>query len=392
MSDQFTEVTSQGYFSRLGGSFFGVLIGFVLVAGSVFLLYWNEGRAVQAIGALERAQKEVVEIKADPADGAANTRLVHVSGDMTAAQPARDAKFGVTGPGLARLRRTAEMYQWKQEEHEESHTSVGGTKTTEKTYTYTKVWSEEPIDSSSFKADNHRNPPMPVRSETFDGGDVKLGAYRLEPSVLDQVDAFKPFDGSGGEAPAGWRRDGDEFYHGAGPGSPAIGDVRVRFTAVPGQTISVVAKLAGGALVEYRDPDGYRIALVEPGTVSADELFKAKQQEENLWTWILRGAGFVLMLIGFMLIAGPISMVLAFLPFLEGIAETGVFIVAVTISVPLTLVVVAVAWIAHRPVYGIGLLVAAVGAFILFRRMHKRPVAVAARPGTTPFMPPGMTS
>jgi hypothetical protein len=50
MSDHFTETTSQGFFSRFGNSLFGLIIGPpLLVIGAIVLLWWNEGRAVQAI-------------------------------------------------------------------------------------------------------------------------------------------------------------------------------------------------------------------------------------------------------------------------------------------------------------------------------------------------------
>ena len=54
MSDQFTEVTTEGWLQRLGGSLVAALIGLILVPASIVLLYWNEGRAVNAIRALER--------------------------------------------------------------------------------------------------------------------------------------------------------------------------------------------------------------------------------------------------------------------------------------------------------------------------------------------------
>jgi hypothetical protein len=41
-----TEVTSQSIFGRIGNSIVGMLFGFVLLVGSIILLFWNEGRAV----------------------------------------------------------------------------------------------------------------------------------------------------------------------------------------------------------------------------------------------------------------------------------------------------------------------------------------------------------
>jgi uncharacterized membrane protein len=42
MSDQFTTVTSEGYFSRLGGSLIGMLVGLIILPAAIGVLYWNE--------------------------------------------------------------------------------------------------------------------------------------------------------------------------------------------------------------------------------------------------------------------------------------------------------------------------------------------------------------
>jgi hypothetical protein len=378
MSDQYTEVTTQGYFSRLGGSLIGVLIGLLLVPAAVILLYWNEGRAVDALVALDLGAKQVIEVSAGSPDPAADGKLVHMTGELAAPNPARDPVFGVTGAGLVRLRRNVEMYQWREETHSETHENVGGSKTTETTYTYRRDWSATPLVSSGFHhPEGHANPAMTVNSQTFDASETRLGAYRLSPALLSQISAFTAQD-PGAAIPDGYRRDGDALYRGNDPANPAVGDLRIRFEAVPAQTYSVVAALAGGALAEYRGARDVTIALAAPGVVSAAQQFKAKVAEENTWTWILRGAGFVAMLIGFLLVARPVSMVLAILPFVEGIAEAGAFLIALILAIPLTCLIIAIAWIAHRPVIGGLLIVAAIGAFLLLHRLRPRRRVAAA--------------
>ena len=46
MSDSYTEVTSQNWFSRIGESIKGILFGIVIIPLMIILLWWNEGRAV----------------------------------------------------------------------------------------------------------------------------------------------------------------------------------------------------------------------------------------------------------------------------------------------------------------------------------------------------------
>jgi len=141
----------------------------------------------------------------------------------------------------------------------------------------------------------------------------------------------------------------------------------------------------GGVLAPYRGADGYRIALAEPGFVPAAAMFKDKAHEESVLTWILRAVGFVLMLIGFALIASPLSVLVGVIPLFETLVGAGAFLLALILSVPLTLIVIASAWIAHRPLIGVGLIVVAVALAFALRRLHRRPP-----PAPTHFLPEGM--
>jgi hypothetical protein len=377
-SDSFTETTTQGWGSRLGGSLVAALIGLILVPAAIVLMYWNEGRAVDGIRALDRGAASVVEVNAAGVDPATNGKLVHVSGVLQAAAPAKDPVFGVTGDGLVRLTRSVEMYQWKETTNSTSQQNVGGSKTTQTTYNYQRDWSAQPIDSGHFKVPGgHQNPAMQNRSATFDGTGVKIGVWQVDPSVLDKITAFTPIQP---QAPptAGYQASGDGYYHGQDPGTPAIGDERVNFTAVPAQTVSVAAAQASGVLTAFRDGNGYTIALAEPGVVSADALFHDEKKSEGVLTWILRVVGFVLVLIGFVCMTRPLTMLFAVLPFLESLVGAGAFVVAFTLAVPVTLLTISIAWIVHRPLIGGLLLIGAIGAWFLLRKMHPRRTVRAA--------------
>src|ERR1700676_5035950 len=86
-SDSFTETSTEGWGSRFGGSLVAALIGLVLVPAAVVLLYWNEGRAVDAIRALNRGAAAIVEVNAAAVDPAMDGKLVHVSGMLRPTTP-----------------------------------------------------------------------------------------------------------------------------------------------------------------------------------------------------------------------------------------------------------------------------------------------------------------
>lgn len=374
MSDRFTETTRTGFGSRIVSSFVGVLIGFLLIIVAIIVLWWNEGRAVQAANALAQGERSVVEASPDNVDPAASGKLVHVTGQLSTTSPVRDQQFGVGGSDVVRLKRHVEMYQWK--ETKESHTTqnTGGSETTETTYSYSKVWSDRPLDSSSYRhPDGHQNPVMPLTSRTFDSTGAHLGAYRVDQAVLAQMDAFSPYSVANTSPPSGFHAEGDTFYRGADSGSPKVGDMRVNFAAVTAQTMSVVAAVAGNTLTPFQAENGYEIKLAAPGVASAMTMLKNQEKSERTLTWILRAGGFVGMLIGFTLIMGPLSTLASVLPFLGGLVAAGAFAIGLALSIPITLVVIALAWFAHRPMLGIGLLVVAALVFVgmIYRHRHR---------------------
>lgn len=389
-SDTFTETTTTGWGGRIGQSIVGVFIGILLVLAAIVLLYWNEGRAVEAMSALNQGLHQVVEVSPDAVLLANDGKLVHLIGRVSTATPARDPAFGVTGDGLLRLYRKVEMYQWKEATSTTPQQSMGGSKTSQTTYSYHRVWSASAIDSGAFHHPaGHVNPVMPMRSVTFDSPAAMLGAYHLDPGVLDEISDFTPL--AVAKAPArplypspfyparSYQIEDGGFYLGQSSANPAVGDLRVTFAAVPAQVLSVAATQAGNTLTPYHAANGYEIALIKPGALSAAALFAEKKQEERIITWVLRGVGFILMVIAFAMIAGPVTTFFAVVPFLEGIVDAGTFLVALTFAVPMTLATIAIAWAAHRPLIGGVLLAAALVSLVLLSRLHKAKTPRAAQ-------------
>jgi hypothetical protein len=363
--DTFTETTTNGWGGRIGQSIVGVFIGILLIPAAIALLYWNDGRAVEAISALNQGLHHVVDATPDAVLPANDGKLVHLTGQVTTTTPASDPAFGVTGDGLLRLLRKVEMFQWKEETNTTNQQSMGGSETTQTTYSYHRVWSEDAIDSGAFHhMSGHVNPVMPMNSVTFDSPTAMLGTYHVDRGVLDQISDLTPLEVANAP-PRGYQAQGGGFYRGQDPANPAIGDLRISFESVSSQVFSVVAAQVTGILTPYHADNGYEIALIKPGALTAAELFAEKRQEERIITWVLRAVGFILMVIAFALIAGPVATLFAVVPFLEGIVEAGTFLVALTFAIPVTLVTIAVAWAAHRPLIGGILLAAALASLIL---------------------------
>ncbi|MBP2316791.1 TMEM43 family protein [Azospirillum soli] len=378
--DSHTEQSERGWLGRLGGSIAGAFIGLLMLVGSVILLFWNEGRAVDAITALNAGAEQVVSVPADAVQSANEGRLVHVSGLATVPGPLVDPVFHVNAGKALRLERRVEMYQWKQTEESRTEKSVGGGETTTTTYRYSREWADHPIDSNAFKRrEGHANPSMTYQGATIDARGAKLGAFALDQSQIRQIDDYERLAPDPAAAlPPGFQWVGEQLYRGASPDAPQIGDLRVTFRVVPAQTLSVVAAQMNGGLAGFAGVRGQTINLVQTGAHGAEAMFNQAKADEAVLTWILRVAGFVVMLISVMLMGSPLAWLASLLPFLETLVNAARFGLALVIAVPLTLTTIAVAWLAYRPLIGVGLILAGIALAVAVKRLVPERRRVAA--------------
>jgi hypothetical protein len=96
MANVITEVTSESVFGRIGKSFIGMLVGIVLIVGSVVLLFWNEGRAVAIAKSLREGATTVIDVPSDNINPANDSKLIHVTGDTAAGEPLEDPFFNIS--------------------------------------------------------------------------------------------------------------------------------------------------------------------------------------------------------------------------------------------------------------------------------------------------------
>lgn len=371
MSDSFTEVTSESWFSRLGGAVKGILFGLILIAASFVLLFWNEGRAVKRQKALEEGEGKVVSVLADKVDSGNEGKLVHVSGEAVTDEKLNDPVFGVQANAL-KIRRSVEMYQWEESTSSETKKKLGGGTETVTTYSYSKDWSSNIINSSEFKnPQGHANPKsMPYQSENWQAKKVNLGDFLLSSSLVSMINSFEPLAAGNGEQLPDALKDKAKvvdggFYIGEAPASPKVGDLRVTFKMVKPLNVSVVSTQKGNSFVPYVSSNGNSVELLQTGTHTAEQMFQKAMDDNKALTWILRIVGFVLMMIGFNMLFKLASVVADVIPILGNIVGAGTGIIAFLLAGSLSLVTIAVAWVFYRPVLGISLLVVALILIVL---------------------------
>jgi len=377
MSDSFTEVTSESWFGRLGNSIKGVLVGVVLFLVAFPVLWWNEGRAVKTAKALEEGKGIVVSVSADEVDPANEGKLVHLTGEATTEETLEDPEFGMSATAL-RMKRSVEMYQWDEDKQTRTRKKLGGGRTRETTYTYDKEWSERVIDSSNFrKPEGHENPgAMPYAGKERIAEEATIGAFKLTDSLLNRIDRWEALAASNEHLEAASLEDKSKlqlhaggFYAGANPASPEVGDARITFQIVKPTTVSLFSRQVKDTFEPYPTKAGRMLERLEVGTKSAEAMFEQAMKENAMMTWILRGAGFLIMAIGIGMVLNPLVVVADVVPFLGDLLGLGIAVCAGLVAFALSLITVAIAWVAYRPIVGIPLLIVGVGVIVLGKVM-----------------------
>ena len=365
---------------RLASSPAGVVGGFIFLAASVSLLWWNEDRTVQADRALGEASI-AVSTASDLAEAGNEGRLVHVSGEVHVTMPVQDSDLDVAFYDTLAVARTVEMFQWIE-------TAVAPNEGPQKLHqsaTYKLGWSSAWQDSSSFhEPDTHANPKLQLTSQNWTASDAKLGAFALNEAALANLEAAAPLTPA--TTPAGWTKYGTDFYLSLNPARPTLGDLRVRYAALkaPAQ-VSILAQQTGLGFTPYKLRNGDDLFVVQLGAQSADQLFDSQKHIDSTLTWVLRGTAMLMLWIGFTVIVVPMKSRAAALSFPGRWPSVSSVSTALVLTVPLGLSTIALAWLFYRPIMAASLMMTGfAGAFIfakcleLMAQRHREPDGAAA--------------
>lgn len=358
---------------RQGSVVFGGLF-FLMALG---LLTWNEGRAIKTARSLEEGSDIVLSVAADAVDAENDGKLVHMIGQIsTPDEVVVDQGLSLAFPDTIKIRRDVQMFQWKRESQGK------GSNSSER---YITTWSSTRIKSDKYPS-AYQNPGFEFSKTTFLANSILLGAFDLSAGltrkistsnkiVLDNTDLLSLNPSIKSRATV---HDGDLYLAHNGlprPSDPQVGDLRMTFYAARPMMASVVAQQQGNRLIPYQTKAGVALALLEPGRLESPEMFAQAQQENTILTWGLRGGGLFLMYMAFHSMFFALLKIFRRVPILGGIAESGAQIVSGVLAVVVTLPTIAIAWIAYRPVIGIGIIVAVVPVIVLLVLYTKKRAA-----------------
>ena len=418
----YTETTTTGYGTRVGNSFKSIGSGFLLLIAATALLWWNEGRAVKTEKMLDEAGNNYVEMEnPNKRDASLEGELICGTAMATTEDSLSDQQFGIGAKAIA-LRRTVEYYQWVEHSQEKKEDKLGGKEVTTTTYTYSKEWTRQPVESAQFHDPAYQQKNMVLTtvedSEQW-AQTVKWGAYQLSEALIQRISsreglelsissdlmvqmdkqtrtAYERFYGKAkqpAEQPeqtavlsdsaravqdslqavqdsvmknAENKQDleyvhqaGHVLYYGRVPGSPEVGDVRVTFEQTVPAKVTVMAVVDGDSFKPYKAKNGKRFQTLVMGKKSGDEIIDDAKAANSTWLWALRILGVLLVIAGLKSIFGFLETLLKVVPFVANIIGWGVGVVCTIIGVVWSLIVIALAWLFYRPLLGITLLVVA---------------------------------
>ena len=193
----YQEQRTTGYGTRVGNSFKAIGTGFILFCIGTALLWWNEGRTVKTEKMLDEVGGSYVEMEnPNKKDASLDGELICGTALATTEDSLSDKQFGVGAKAIA-LHRRVEYYQWVEESNESSEDKLGGKEVTTTTYTYSKKWVSQPIESSEFKDPAYQNKNTVLT--TVEGSEqyaenVKFGAYQLNETLIHLISSREGLD------------------------------------------------------------------------------------------------------------------------------------------------------------------------------------------------------
>lgn len=378
MADQYTVTTTKGWGSRIGDSIKGVLVGFIMFIVSFGVLYWNEGR----VDVSEIAKTAVEISSAAQAPSGTDDQLVSTTGTLKSDQTLGDT-YLQAGAYIA-ITQNVEMYAWEENESSTSKTNVGGSETTETTYTYDKKWTSNPESSEGFKKqEGHMNPQMLINSNAVVVPNAQIGIYAVDMTQVT-LPSYKGLQlTSANTILSEGLALANEQYLFKGAGSitgPQVGDIRISYSIIPNplNSATIFGKLdsANSAINPYYGEKNAKLYRIFEGT--RDSGISTMKTEFNMVTWIFRGVGFFLMWFGLMALFGPISVFLDVLPIFGSISRGGIGIVTFLVSLILSVITILVSMIIHNLIVLIIVILAAIIGSVWYMKGKRKKQAAKA--------------
>lgn len=356
MTNSYTTHTVNSYSSRVKNSFITSITGFFMFLASFIVLFANEGNSIREHKKLDFALKNFISIENDKIIEENNNKLIHIAGLASTKEFLKDDVFSIDVNALS-LKRNVHMYQWQEEKKEKKEVKTGGDEYVTTTYTYNPIWSPKEINSANFNQPSYQNPSFPIFSYEKFAEEVNIGEFYPNTEIIKKLNDFNELDISqNNKLPNGYSISENAFYKGEDINQPQIGDLLIEFEYIPLQEISIMGEQKDSIITSYETKYG-NISLVRTGNLSAEQIIEDEMNTNQIFTWVVRLVGFLLMFAGLRMSISFFGVILSILPFLQPTFAFMTTPIIFLISLTLSLSTIAIAWLFYRPIISIAIFV-----------------------------------
>jgi hypothetical protein len=386
-TDENQDVEHESGMSRMGSAICCALFSPFLMLACVIVIGWNEKRAVCDSKAIYAGRDVVLEVGCGDA-GSNKGELVLWTcklDDPATSQTAPGTAFSTVSHLGYCLNSNAEMRQCIEKTTSTSKKdSVGGGKTTVKTYDYSRQWSKTFVDSSNFKkrtgtsfinncGSGWNNQPWPADFPTNGvtyAESAKAQSWTLTKSDLQSVlDCNAEPVGATATATGYTRPGAGTTFFSTTPNGQAeeLGSRRVTFTGDKKNTeVTALGQNDDGTMGSWTAPDswlcsGYSIKSMKSGALTKDALFEHLISSNTGVTWILRIVMWLLLWASCTCMGRPLEVAADCIPcigpFLGDMIDAVVCCVTCFPSLACCGIVAGCVWVAMRPAVGAPILI-----------------------------------
>lgn len=237
-----------------------ILISILLFLSVILSWLYQKDQKVNFLYHL--AKSRITELNLDVPSEARPSDYFFITGNIEAKETISDSLF-LRPLKVLGVFRKIEMLQWNELRSEQDTT-------------YTKVWSDEVINSTFFqKAQEYANPQLPLRSVEFYNGEVFIGPYKAKEVVrwsgivantlkLDAQKIRVSDKAIPTELRGMYRRIDDSYlYFERVSNQQNIGDLRISWQVFEEAQYSIIASLNKNLLIKIKAPDGSYFSLVK---------------------------------------------------------------------------------------------------------------------------------